>query len=158
MPPETQAAPLQQVVNPQPIYTGQSNLIQALDYFLAAPSIPLALKQEFHVMWENVVFGNYDAFDILLLESKFREWCILLKWYIPDQQWGNSLVFEDVQGSRIKEMKLDLSMLITMLQMEFHINLTRGKGGFTVKEMTTTRLFSRQESTEQEKKKGWRLF
>jgi hypothetical protein len=109
-------------------------------------------------MWENVVFGNYDAFDILLLESKFREWCILLKWYIPDQQWGNSLVFEDVQGSRIKEMKLDLSMLITMLQMEFHINLTRGKGGFTVKEMTTTRLFSRQESTEQEKKKGWRLF
>lgn len=132
-------------------------LIQALSYLLQNPSIPLMMRRQFFMLWENVIFGNFDKRDRLFLMSKFREWCILLKWYIPEQKWGNVLVYEDT-GEPESRLEMDLNLLINTLTHLYYINLTRGKEGFTVKEMTTIRSIMKRAETEEKKKGGLRLF
>ena len=99
------------------------------------------MRRQFFMLWENVVFGNYEEMDIKYLMSKFREWTILLQWYIPEQKWGNVLVYQDA-GDENSKMEIDLNLLTNMLTQLYFINLTRGKDGFTVKEMTTSRSFA----------------
>jgi len=141
----------------KPQYTMQPPLIQALDWLLSNPSIPLNLRTQFYMMWENVVFGNYDLKDRLFLMSKFREWCILLKWYIPEQEWGNMKEFE-ADSPGIGSLRMDLNCLLNMLEQLYYIQLTRGKEGFTVKELTTMRNILKAEEEKIAEKKGVRLF
>ena len=87
--------------------------------------------------------------------SKFREWCILLKWFIPEQRWGNQLSYADPDSPT--EVTYDLNTLLNNLESLYFINLTRGRDGFTVKEMTTVRsVYNTQE--EPKKKRGIHLF
>jgi len=133
---------------PQPQFQGQTPLLNAIDWLLSSPSIPIALRKQFYALWENVIFGNYSENDIKYLMSKFREWAIMLKWYIPEQRWGNILSYRDV-GDESPIIESDLNMLLNNLEQLFYINLTRGKGGFTVKELTTIRTFYTQRSEDQ---------
>jgi len=156
---------MNQQTNPQlnympqqhPQYNPQTQLLQAVDWLISNPTIPLALKKQFFVMWENIVFGNYEQRDILFLMSKFREWSILVKWYIPEQQWGNVHSFESDEEDGLN-LEMDLSTLLNMLEQLYFIQLTRGKEGFTTKELTTYRNIIKGESEQQKKKKGIRLF
>lgn len=143
----------------QSLYPTSTPLMQALDWMLASPSIPLILRKQYFMLWENVVFGNYDIRDIKFLMSKFREWTILLCWYIPEQKWGNILVYEDLDETATT-LELDLNLLLNMLQQLYYIQLTRGKEGFTVREMNTMRTFSRGEiiTDRQSSQQGLRLF
>lgn len=127
-------------------------LMQALDWLLASPSIPLSLRKQFYVLWESVIFGNYNERDMKFLMSKFREWCLLLLWYIPEHKWGNILVFQDA-GDPIK-IEFDLNLLLNTLEQIYYINLTRGKDGFTVKEMTTQRIIGKSEAEEAKSKQA----
>jgi len=155
----TPLSPVLEIPQPttqQPLYLPQPPLLQVLDWLLSSPSIPLDLRKQFYVLWENVVFGNYSEKDIKFLMSKFREWCILLTWYIPEQKWGNILVFHDEDGR--EPLKIDLNILLNSLEQLYYINLTRGKEGFTVKELTTLRNISKIEEEGGGKKKVFRLF
>lgn len=140
-----------------PSYIQKTPLMQSMDWLLSNPSVPLSLRKQFFVLWENVVFGNYDDKDRKFLMSKFREWCILLIMYIPEQKWGNIQEFADDEN--IEPLKFDLNLLINQLEQLYYIQLTRGKEGFTVKEMTTIRnKTSTTLEDETHKKKGLRLF
>lgn len=132
-------------------------LFNAIDYLLNSPSIPLTMRRQFFMLWENVIFGNYNQIDIKYLMSKFREWCILLKWYIPEQRWGNVMVYQDVNDVDSK-MEMDLNILLNTLTHLYFINLTRGKEGFTVKEMTTMRSIMKTGEEETKKRRSLRLF
>jgi len=146
-----------QPTSQQPTYRLSPPLMEALQWLLANPSIPLSLRKQFFVLWENVVFGNYSERDIKFLMSKFREWCILVKWYIPEQQWGNILEYHDDDGSSV--IRVDLNILLNTLEQLYFIQLTRGKGGFTLKELNTMRGIIRSEEKEEEaKKRVIRLF
>jgi hypothetical protein len=141
----------------KPQYILQAPLMQAIDWLLSNPSIPLSMRTQFYILWENVIFGNYDVRDRLFLMSKFREWCILLKWFIPEQQWGNLREFQgDTSGSDV--LRTELNVLLNMLEQLYYIQLTRGKDGFTVKELTTMRSILRGEEEKTGQKKGVRLF
>lgn len=150
--------PIPQKTQAQPVYRQPTALLTAMNYLLDSPSIPLSMRRQFFMLWENVIFGNYSEKDVLYLMSKFREWCIMLQWFIPEQKWGNIITYFD-EGSPI-QIKLDLNMLINQLNQLYFINLTRGKDGFTVKEMTTMRSFIRSDSGEapSKSKKQLRLF
>ena len=140
---------------PTTTYQGEPQLLKALDWLLSAPSIPIALRKQFYALWENTIFGNYEEKDIKFLMSKFREWCILLKWFIPEQRWGNQLSYADPDS--LIEVNYDLNTLLNNLESLYFINLTRGRDGFTVKEMTTVRsVYNTQE--EPKKKRGIHLF
>ena len=136
----------------------QTPLLEAVDWLLTSPSIPLTMRKQFYALWESVIFGNYEDKDIKLLYSKFREWCILFKWYIPEQKWGNILSYIDADIDEVFE--TDLNLLLNMLEQLYYINLTRGREGFTVKELTTFRSIQRSSYEEdiKKKKKGWHLF
>ena len=139
-------------------YMPQPPLIQVVDWLLSSPSIPLTMRKQFYALWESVVFGNYEEKDIKLLYSKFREWCILFKWYIPEQKWGNILEYIDTDIS--EKFETDLNLLLNMLEQLYYINLTRGREGFTVKELTTFRNITQSRYSEEvpQKKRGWHLF
>lgn len=148
---------LQPQVMPQ--YQQAAPLLQALDWLLSNPSIPLNFRNQFYVMWENVTFGNYELWDIKFLMSKFREWSIQLLWFIPEQKWGNLYEFIDDKQTGTP-VRMDLNMLLNTLEQLYFIQLTRGKEGFTVKEMTTLRHFTGidTQQTMQQNKGGIRLF
>jgi hypothetical protein len=143
----------------QPMYQQPTALMQSLDWLVSSPSIPLVMRRQFFMLWENVIFGNYEKIDIMYLMSKFREWCLMLLWYVPEQKWGNILQYQDA-GDDNSKMEMDLNLLLNMLTQLYFINLTRGKDGFTVKEMTTSRTFSHFGVPTEEKsnKKVLRLF
>jgi hypothetical protein len=133
----------QQPIQQQPLIYAPTSptstaLPQAISYLLDNPSIPLTMRKQFFVLWENVIFGNYTERDIAFLMSKFREWCILTLWYIPEQRWGNILSYQD-GDDKTSNITVDLNLLLNMLGQLYYINLTRGREGFTVKEMGTTR-------------------
>jgi hypothetical protein len=131
----------------------QNNLREMLKWLLENPSIPLSFRKQFYCLWELVPFGNYEERDILYLMSKFREWCILNLWFIPEQRWGNLSIFRDIDSE--EEIRVDLNLLLNQLEQLYFINLTRGKGGFLTKELNTSR-FGYAKS-ENEEKKIWRL-
>jgi len=116
------------------------------------------MRKQFYVLWESVVFGNFEDKDIKFLHSKFREWCIMFKWYIPEQKWGNLLEYMDADVNEVFE--TDLNLLLNMLEQLYYINLTRGREGFTVKELTTFRNIQKSSYEEElkQKRKGWHLF
>jgi len=127
-----------------------------VEWLLANPSIPTSLRNRFYQLWEIVIFGNYDEKDIAFLMSKFREWCILMLWYIPEQEWPNRKVFAEPDGSL--EIDFDLNLLLNTLEQIYYINLTRGKEGFTVKELGTQRFIQRSELPEMPQPKKVSLF
>jgi hypothetical protein len=143
--------PTQQSQTPQISYQPPTALLNALQYLMELPSVPIAMRQQFYVLWENVIFGNFSAKDILYLMSKFREWCILLQMYIPEQKWGNLISFQDT--TETTPINLDLNLLLNTLTQLYFINLSRGKEGFTVKELTTMRSFIKTGGEESEKEK-----
>lgn len=148
----------QQQLAQQPKYAPTPPLLNALEWLLNNPSIPLSLRKQFFVLWEIVPFGNYDEMDIKRLLLKFLEYNIFMTWFIPDHQWGKTL---DFKGDSDKEenIQTDLNMLFNMLYELYYVQLTRGKEGFTVKEMTTLRSINRFGAEEEhDKKKGVRLF
>lgn len=104
-------------------------------------SIPLDLRQQFYVFWNNIILGNYTPRDIEWLMLKFNEWRIHFLWYIPDVKWNNAQVFDGdstAEGDS-KEISIDLNMLLNSLEQLFFINLTRGRDGFTMKWLHSTR-------------------
>ena len=143
---------------PQVQYQPPTALLSALNYLLDNPTVPVAFRHQFYIMWENVIFGNYGDKDVLFLMSKFREWCIMLKWFVPEQKWGNIITFQDTTEET--PITIDLNILLNTLSQLYFINLTRGKDGFTVKEMTTMRSFikSSSDDTLTQPKKTLRLF
>lgn len=149
---------MQQAQQPQQKYAPTPPLLNALEWLLNNPSIPLSLRKQFFVLWEIVPFGNYDEMDIKRLLLKFREYCIFMTWYMPDHKWGKTLDFKADTESE-ENIQTDLNMLFNMLYELYYVQLTRGKQGFTVKEMTTLRSINRfGAEEEQDKKKGVRLF
>jgi len=143
--------PVEQQKQPQVAYQPPTALLGALQYLMELPSVPISMRQQFYVLWENVIFGNFNDKDILFLMSKFREWCILLQMYIPEQKWGNLIQFKDTEETQ--PINLDLNLLLNTLTQLYFINLSRGKDGFTVKELTTMRSFLKTESPEEVKGK-----
>lgn len=125
----------------------------ALEWLMETPSIPLQLRQQFFALWEMVVFGNYSEHDIARLQSYFREYLILIQWYIPEQEWGNTIDYEN--GNSEIGMSLDLTLLISMLYQTYYIQLTRGKGGFTLKEINTAREVLKKETEKTKGDKKW---
>lgn len=124
-----------------------------MEMLLSAPSIPLSLRQEYFVLWEIIPSGNYDNYDISWLMLKFEEWAILLQWYIPEQRWGNILQYK---GDMAGDINIDLSVLLNQLKQLYFVQLTRGKEGFTVKEIGTRRAFVRQDSGSEQPKGGFK--
>lgn len=112
----------------------------------------------FFVLWEDAKLGNYEGDDIQLLMYMFDEWAMLLKWYIPEQRWGNILIYRDTPDDPV-ELEMDLSILISTLRQMYYINLTKGREGFMVKEMNTQRAFtSTKEEQIMNQNKKMRLF
>ena len=145
----------QQPQSPQ--YQSQPPLINMIDWLLELPSVPLSLKNQFFMLWELPVFSNLDAMDIQRLLLKFKEWTILYKWYVPDRRWCNKKSFSDPTNPEAEKLDMDLNMLFNLLYQAYYMQLTRGKSGFTVREMTSTRQIIKSEN-EEEKKKKWSLF
>lgn len=139
----------------QSIYQTQEDQFNVIQHLLQTPDIPLDLRNQFYQLWNNVIFGNFEDKDIKFLMSKFREWTILLKWEIPEQHWGNRLSFEDEDG---RQLSMDLNRLINMLEQLFFINCTRGKEGFTTKELNTRRIQTRGRYEAGENKSKTSLF
>lgn len=143
--------------------------MQIVDYVLSSPSIPSEMRVQFHALWEMPILGNFDKIDIDRLMLKFKEWCILLLMHTPDNRWGNTVVYRDMTGAQLNtktgeivggnELRMDMNLLMNLLEQAYYINLTRGKGGFTLKELATMRSVVRNEQTEASSpKKGWRMF
>ncbi len=152
--------PAQQQQMPQ--FQTTPPLLNMIDWLLELPSVPLSLKNQFFMLWELPVFSNLDAMDIQRLLLKFKEWTILFKWYIPDRCWCNVQSFSDTvkvnsQSSKTVKLEMDLNMLFNLLYQAYYMQLTRGKNGFTVREMTSVRQIIKGEN-EEEKKKKWTLF
>lgn len=140
----------------QPLYQQIPPILAAIDWLLANPSVPLSMRKQFYVLWELAVFGNYSEMDIKRLLLKFKEWCILLKWYIPDVEWDKKREFEgDTQNE--KPLEMDLNILLNTLEQLYYIQLTRGKEGFTVKEMNTRRDISKMDVPLEEKKGRFKI-
>lgn len=176
MSPMLAMAPQQPQAQPRNNYQLNTPLVQIVDYLLTTPSVPEELRREFFVFWEMTVLGNFDQHDIDSLYLKFRGWCNHLLMTTPDCEWSNRLVFKDRSGSAAvlqelpdgsvievassgNEICMDLSMLIDQLDIAFSVQLTRGKDGFTTKELTTVRNRSIiSEESGKIDKKGWRLF
>jgi hypothetical protein len=131
----------------------QKNPQDVMEMLLSAPSIPLSLRQEYFVLWEIIPSGNYDAYDIQWLMLKFEEWAILLEWYIPEQRWGNVLNYK---GDMSTDINIDLSVLLNQLKQLYFVQLTRGKEGFTVKEIGTRRAFVEQRDASERKQGGFK--
>lgn len=144
----------QQPQSPQ--YQSSPPLINMIDWLLELPSVPLSMKNQFFMLWELPVFSNLDAMDIQRLLLKFKEWTILFKWYVPDRRWCNRKSFSNPEDSKA-ELDMDLNMLFNLLYQAYYMQLTRGKNGFTVREMTSTRQIIQGEY-EEEKNKKWTLF
>ena len=124
-----------------------------LDWLVANPSVPLSLRRQFHALWEIVPFGNYTEKDIQRLLIKFREWCILFLWYIPDDEWDRIRRFESDDATG--DIEMDTSLLLNTLEQLFYIQLTRGREGFTVKEINTSRVGIAKPESEKPKKRAW---
>ena len=140
-------------------YQQISPLLQVADWILQSPSMPLELRTQFYALWETTIFGNYNEKDIKFLMSKFREWSIFFKWFIPEQRWGNLITYTDPELPR--PITVDINMLLNTLESLYYINLTRGREGFTIKELTTIRSIMRSKYEEEinaNKKRGVRLF
>ena len=136
---------------PQPLYITQPPLTQIIDWVLANPSIPLELRTRFHTFWEIVPLANLTERDIKYQMSKLREWILDLFWHIPEQKWGNKIQLKDDKGNVIWEG--DLNLLATMLIQTYHIQLTRGKEGLTLRELNTIRSISSVRSLFEEERK-----
>ena len=151
------AAKLAQV--PEQIYQQDTQLFDITKHLLADLSIPLSLRNQFYIFWSNVIFGNYQNRDIAYLMLKFKEWKIFFLWYVPDIKWNNIMSFAgDITEEGTEEnLSMDLNMLLNSLEQIYFINLTRGRGGFTVKWMQTKRnmLTSGQSPDEDKKFKLW---
>lgn len=120
-------------------------------------SIPLDLRQQFYVFWNNIILGNYTVRDIEWLMLKFNEWRIHLLWYIPDTKWNNAQVFkgdstETGDGANIT---IDLNMLLNSLEQLFFINLTRGRDGFTMKWLNSKRGIVETPDMAKQKRPRW---
>lgn len=150
------AQPIQQ--QQTPVYQAVPPLEQLSHIVLGLPSIPYKMKMQFMYLWELPPLGNFDdkKKDIEYLMLKFKEWCIFMTWYIPDSQWGN--IHKFTETDREIHVEMDLNMLLNMLEQAYYIQLTRGRGGFATKELTSIRTIGRNESEAQPEKKGWRLF
>lgn len=154
--------------NPQ--YQSQPPIIQMADWLLSNPTIPLNFKKEFYVLWEIAVFGNYSELDIKRLMLDFEEWTILKKWSTPDHQWGNLMTYEDMDNTQVDaadktftgmgapKIVIDMNLLFNILRQLYFIQLTRGKGGFTLKEINSVRSILKNEQAEEPKKKKISLF
>lgn len=147
-----------------PQYQTTPPLMNMIDWLLELPSVPLSLKNQFFMLWELPVFSNLDVMDIQRLLLKFKEWTILFKWYVPDRRWCNTQSFSDTEKidsdsdiNRTVKLDMDLNMLFNLLYQAYYMQLTRGKNGFTVREMTSVRQIIKGEN-EEEKKKKWTLF
>lgn len=162
-----QQAPQMQL-NPQ--YQTQTPLVQMSDWLLSNPTIPLNFKKEFYVLWEIAVFGNYSELDIKRLMLDFEEWTIFKKWSTPDHQWGNLLEYQSVDNVSVdadntvkelmsKDIVLDMNLLFNILRQLYFIQLSRGKNGFTLKEINSVRsIFNNASEEEPTKKKKISLF
>lgn len=152
-----------------PQYQNTPPLLQMVDYILTSSSVPSQLRVQFYALWDLPILGNFDAMDRSRLMLKFKEWSILLLMHIPDHEWGNLKVYKDMDGAQLdtetgkmmggNELSMDLNLLLNLLEQAYYINLTRGKDGFTLKELATMRSVFRSETTqENSQKKSWRLF
>lgn len=119
-------------------------------------SIPLSLRSKFYTFWNNIILGNYTERDINWLMLKFDEWRVQFLWYIPDTYWNNAQDFEGDSTDRgdTADLSIDLNMLLNSLQQLFFINLTRGREGFTMKWLNTSRGII-EAPTDQPKKARW---
>ena len=119
-------------------------------------SIPLSLRSQFYTFWNNIILGNYTERDIGWLMLKFDEWKIQFLWYIPDTFWNNSQDFEgdSTEQGESEGISIDLNMLLNSLSQLFFINLTRGRDGFTMKWLRSSRGIV-ENSTESSKKTRW---
>ena len=151
------AAKLAQV--PEQIYQQDTQLFDITKHLLADLSIPLSLRNQFYIFWSNVIFGNYQNRDIAFLMLKFKEWKIFFLWYIPDIKWNNVLEYagDSTMEGNDPDISMDLNMLLNSLEQIYFINLTRGRGGFTVKWLQTKRnmLSSNKDESEDKKFKMW---
>lgn len=137
-------------------FQNQPPLIAIADWLLSNPSIPLEFRKQFIFLWEIVVFGNFDDYDRQFLLLKFEEWKLHTLAYIPDKHWGHELTYNEPDGSGgISVMRQDLNTLFNILEQAYYIQLTRGKEGFTLKEMTSIRDIKKIEETEKKKKTSW---
>lgn len=152
-----------------PQYQSTPPLLQMVDYILSSPSIPSQMRVQFYALWEMPILGNFDMMDRSRLMLRFKEWCILFMMHIPDNQWGNLIVYKDMAGAELNtatgemtggnELSMDLNLLLNLLEQAYYINLTRGKEGFTLKELATIRNAFRNEAPQENiQKKGWRMF
>lgn len=123
---------------PQEIFQQQDEVLNLMDHLLSTPDVPLELRKEYYVLWNMVIFGNYERKDMDLLNLKFKEWCIYLKWHIPEQKQGNLFSFKD-NPEEPAAIVTDLNQLLSWLEQIFYIQLTRGRDGFTLKELNPGR-------------------
>lgn len=120
----------QKTVEPKPIPI--SSIESIIDWLLSLPSVPLSLRQQFIAFWEMLPLGNYDREDVERLRIKFRGLLLDILMSIPDKEWNQLLKFEGIAQSEAN-LEMDLNTLFDMLEIAFHIQLTRGKKGFTAK-------------------------
>jgi hypothetical protein len=137
---QQQLAPLVAAqVQQRNLYQMPTQMRNAIDWLLENPSIPLAMRQSFIFLWEVVPFGNYGETDIAYLMSKFREWRENVIWITNEYDQGNPQEFPGDDGGPGRS--INFNVLFNELEQLYFINLTRGKEGFTVREMNTARSF-----------------
>jgi len=148
---------------PQTQYISESPIQDKMDLLFQSPSIPPSLRNQYYAFWEDIKTGNYKDSDIAYLMAKFKQWCALLMWYIPEQRWGNIILFADFgeEGLEPINLEMDINQLINILEQFFFMNLTKGREGFFTKELNTIR--QHQESSYSESlgpsgKKTLRMF
>lgn len=117
----------------------------AVEWILSSPSIPLDMKQEFWVLWENGPLSNFHGNDIPVLMAKFEEWSIMLLWSIPEPEWGEIKRYRDTPDGERETITMDLNRLINSLWSLYFMNLSRGREGFTLKELRGSRVWKEEE-------------
>lgn len=151
----------------QPTYSAPSQIDGAIEWLLNNPSIPLSMRQQFFPLWEIVSFGNYKEKDMTRLMLKFKEWTILVRWYLPDKEWGINIVFKsdanleaDAGGTDkvLDNIQMDWNLLFNTLEHMYYIQLTRGRDGFTVKELNPGRQTTTIKEPVEKKKSIFRIF
>jgi len=100
-----------------------------------------------------VALANLNDRDIAYQMSKLREWLIDLQWSIPEQRWGIKMEIRDEKG-RVVWIG-DFNLLKTTLEQMFYLQLTRAKGGMTLKELNTSRFVSSIRGEQEAKKPRW---
>jgi len=124
-----------------PESTKQKEEADALLYYLLShPSVNEELKKSFLVFWEMLPLGNYTERDIAILRNEFEQYIILMLMEIPDDEWGASF--------KVAGEEFTLSHMIELLRICFYVQLTRGRLGFTMKEMGTVRAVRKVEKDE----------